>query len=506
MDNDQNKETHENSGDKSSDDSKNASQICSNPQDIPSGGARSRNFIPVGSPVNIFSSMLAASPPSFISMEQILKAAEDVSKSGFNMALAHEIAVNKDFKIQQTDQNDSLKKKITEVFHKAFFDILHEQLSSNPPGYSQAMVLLKEIKEVLLWLLLPHNTRLKNEINDVLDIDLIEQQTRKGTIDVLSYAQFIISTMARICAPARDAKIQELRQLTEIVPLYRGILETLDLMKLDMVNFTISHIRPHIQQHSIEYEKGKFKEILQSLSDLSPPIDGLKFTRLWLRDIYDDASKESTNEEISTAFIMRKAYLKILRWNKAENFPETLHLDHERFITLQDNLTVMVLTASVILVTYSNVGASIQGITEFKDTLKRHIQIILADAPKCKESKDLEVKMEAVGLQIVKEVNSCLGQHGYSVLGNDREETLAALIRQIASDDHSVRQLIRKRILEFLELALHSTVNLKIPPGLSSLQNELSTFAGQFLSLIRHNQAVFGDYYSDIINNFKICS
>lgn len=39
-------------------------------------------------------------------MEQILKAAEDVSKSGFNMALAHEIAVNKDFKIQQTDEND----------------------------------------------------------------------------------------------------------------------------------------------------------------------------------------------------------------------------------------------------------------------------------------------------------------------------------------------------------------------------------------------------------------
>lgn len=43
-------------------------------------------------------------------------------------------------------------------------------------------------------------------------------------------------------------------------------METLDLLKLDMVNFTISHIRPHIQQHSVEYEKGKFKEILQSLS------------------------------------------------------------------------------------------------------------------------------------------------------------------------------------------------------------------------------------------------
>lgn len=52
--------------------------------------------------------------------------------------------------------------------------------------------------------------------------------------------------------------------------------------------------------------------------------------------------------------------------------------------------------------------------------------------------------MEAVGLQVVKEVNSCLDQHGYSKLGSEKEEKLVALIRQIASEDHSVRQLISK--------------------------------------------------------------
>lgn len=61
-----------------------------------------------------------------------------------------------------------------------------------------------------------------------------------------------------------------------------------------------------------------------------------------------------------------------------------------------------------------------------------------------------------------------------------------------------------KRILEFLELVFQSSANIKIPPGLSSLQTELSTFAGQFLSLVRHNQAVFGDYYSDIISQCRV--
>ncbi|GIX69048.1 t-complex protein 11-like protein 1 [Caerostris darwini] len=490
MDNERDKETGESS----------KTPQHTRPQEIPSGqDARNPNL---GASM-MFPSSVPPSPPSFISMEQLLKAAEDVSKSGFNMALAHEIAVNKDFKLQQKIPKSSLEEKVKEICHKAFWDLLSEQLSSEPPVYDQAMVLLKEVKELLIWLLLPHNTRLKNEINAVLDIELIEQQTKKGVIDVLSYAKFIISTMSRICAPARDPKIQELRQLTDIVPLYRGILETLELMKVDMVNFTISRMRPHIQQHSIEYEQMKFKEILQSLEGLTPPVDGLKFTRLWLQNVYKEI-KEQHQEDPPNSLTLRRAYLKILRWKEAEYFPETLHLDHERFITLRDDLTVMILTATVILVTYSTVGPAIQGITDFKNTLKSHVQILLADAAQC-NSKDLETKMEAVGLQVVKEVNECLDTHGYTTLDNEKEISLIALIKKTADEDHNVRILITKRVLEFLELALHTSTSLKIPPGLSSLQNELSVFAGQFLSLVKHNQAVFEEYYNNIIDQLKSC-
>lgn len=41
---------------------------------------------------------IAASPPIFVSLEELMKAANDVT----NMVLAHEIALNKDFKFQQT--------------------------------------------------------------------------------------------------------------------------------------------------------------------------------------------------------------------------------------------------------------------------------------------------------------------------------------------------------------------------------------------------------------------
>lgn len=43
-------------------------------------------------------------------------------------------------------------------------------------------------------------------------------------------------------------------------------MELLDVMKLDFANFHIQQMRPHIQQHSIQYERKKFQEFLETQS------------------------------------------------------------------------------------------------------------------------------------------------------------------------------------------------------------------------------------------------
>lgn len=43
----------------------------------------------------------------------------------------------------------------------------------------------------------------------------------------------------------------------------REIFSVLDLMKVDMANFAVSSIRPHLMQQSIEYERSKFQEFLE---------------------------------------------------------------------------------------------------------------------------------------------------------------------------------------------------------------------------------------------------
>ncbi len=72
-----------------------------------------------------------------------------------------------------------------------------------------------------MGLLLPQHETLRKQINEVLDLKLIEQQADHSALDFDKYANFIISIMARLCAPARDESIAELKQLTDIVPLYK---------------------------------------------------------------------------------------------------------------------------------------------------------------------------------------------------------------------------------------------------------------------------------------------
>lgn len=44
---------------------------------------------------------------------------------------------------------------------------------------------------------------------------------------------------------------------------FRAILETLEILKLDLANTLIAMIRPHVQQESVQYERAKFDEMLK---------------------------------------------------------------------------------------------------------------------------------------------------------------------------------------------------------------------------------------------------
>ena len=49
--------------------------------------------------------------------------------------------------------------------------------------------------------------------------------------------------MSKLCAPVRDEEISELRRIKDVVPLFQGIMKTMEHMKLDMANFMVQQVQ-----------------------------------------------------------------------------------------------------------------------------------------------------------------------------------------------------------------------------------------------------------------------
>ncbi|XP_043915465.1 T-complex protein 11-like protein 1 [Protopterus annectens] len=449
-----------------------------------------------------------SSPPKFVSVEELMETAKGVTK----MALAHEIVVNGGFQIKPPELPEgSLEKRVRDIMRKAFWDCLEAQLNENPPEYDHAVKLLEEIKETLLSFLLPGHTRLRNQINEVLDLDLIKQEANNGVLDISKLARFIIGIMGTLCAPARDEEVKKLGVITGIVPLLREIFKVLDLMKMDMVNFAVSSIRPHLMQQSVEYERKNFQEFL----DKQP--NALDFTTEWLQEAISSLSSSETAtcqsvphatasadsvRILNPVTVQNQAYLRLLKWDHITRpFPETLLMDQSRFVEIKTELDQLTIVAAVLLVSYNVVGTALSGLPGFMDRLKKNIRVLLPAI--YSPSFSLSEALAAISEKISVDISSCLSEHGFATLTKEKEAVLKGQIQSIEKTDNAVRSLIDSRIQIFLQDYLtsgHQKSVPVIPGGLVPIQKELEEIAVKYIRLVNYNKMVFGPYYSNILS------
>ncbi|XP_042325009.1 T-complex protein 11-like protein 2 isoform X2 [Sceloporus undulatus] len=275
------------------------------------------------------SSPASTSPPQVVTFDEMMAAARNLS----NLTLAHEIAVNENFYMERTEHpQNSLPGRVKQIVHQAFWDRLEEDLNEDPPEYEHAIKLFEEIKEILLSFLNPGANRMRSQICEVLDTDLIRQQAEHNAVDIQGLANYVISTMGKLCAPVRDDDVNKLKATGDIVALLRQIFRVLDLMTMDMVNFTIKNLRPHLQRNLVDYERAKFQDILEETPN------ALDLTTEWIREsIQDELSSVScemslppgaygtSKPNLSPTLVLTNSYLKLLRWDyQTKAIPEKL--------------------------------------------------------------------------------------------------------------------------------------------------------------------------------------
>lgn len=448
------------------------------------------------------SSPASTSPPRGIMFDDVMAAAKNLS----DMTLAHEIAVNENFQLRpNTLPENSLAGQVKRVVHQAFWDVLEADLSAEPPQYEYAIKLFEEIREILLSFLTPGGNRLHSQICEVLDIDLIRQQAEHSAVDIQGLANYVISTMGKICAPVRDEDIRELKATTNIVEMLRQIFRVLDLMRMDMTNFVIRNIRPHIQHHLVEYERNKFQEVLEETPN------ALSQTTEWLKESIDKelfsetdvapGAEHSSTPSLSPLTVLNNCYLKLLQWDYQKNvLPETLMTDGPRLQELTEKLNQLKMIACVSLITNNMVGAVTEGLPELANRLKRISAVLLEGMSK--QTFNLKEALNSIGVQTCAEVNKALKERGSPTLNAEVQANLVGQFASLEEKDNPVCALMDKRIQLYMKslLCLPSTQKSRppVPGGLDVIQQELEVLGCQYANIVNLNKQVYGPFYANI--------
>ncbi|XP_052600364.1 T-complex protein 11 homolog isoform X5 [Peromyscus californicus insignis] len=394
-----------------------------------------------------------------------------------------------------------------------FWDHLKEQLSSVPPDFSCALELLKEVREILLSLLLPRQNRLRSEIEEALDMDFLHQQAERGDLDVTYLSKYILNMMVLLCAPVRDEAVQKLESITDPVRLLRGIFQVLGQMKMDMVNYTIQSLQPQLQEHSIQFERAEFQERLnkepnlldhtikwltQAAADLTTPSASCPDTRDSSSSPGPSPSDMTAPEPLSSAMVLSQGFLNLLIWDpENEEFPETLLMDRARLQELELQQKQLTILASVMLVANSFSGSVLFGSPQFVDKLKRITKSLVEEF-----NSRPEETMQTVSEQVTQEIHQGLKSMGLAPLTSDNTASLIAQFQNIAKEGNCVRNVIDQRIHLFLKCCLVLGVQrslLDLPGGLALIEAELAELGQNFVTLTHHNQQVFGPYYTEIL-------
>lgn len=455
----------------------------------------------------------SSSPPKTITLEEVMESTRDL----FNLSLGHEITVNPNLRFEpHNPPQGSLFKVVRDTLHKAYWDILESELNDDPPEYEHAIKLLEEIREILLSFLNPGANRMRTQIMEVLDIDLIRQQADNDAVDIQGLASYIISTMGKMCAPVRDAEIKNLRESTDnTVTLFREIFRVLDLMKADVVNFKIDQMRTVMQKEGVEYERATFQRIL----DGTP--DGLNKTTSWIKSTIEELQSAAILTEptegqgkgqpavLGPFQILNTAFLRLLTWDYNKNIlPETLATDEARFQEIQVQLQKCQAVNEVLLIVYNTVGGPIQGLASLSDRLKRMTTVLLDGMHR--PNFNPEEALEGVSSQICCELNKSLTERSYSQLTPALQDTLKGQIGNITQKDNPIRILVEDRVQQYFMMLINDpkpqTKLQHVPAGLAIIKHELMLLAEKFLSVVNYNKTVYGPFYAAIIRKLIFSS
>lgn len=423
----------------------------------------------------------------------------EVQNMWSNHKIAHEMIMDPEFKMKRSDSN-TLEGKVAAMARKAFFDTIRDDFH-NGKFTTHVPNLLKDIKEILLGMV-PEKSKLVIEIQEVLDMDLIQQQIDKDSFDIEKCLSYITSKMLQLCAPVRDASIRALREETDLTSAFEKILDILEDMRFDLMNFQLESLKPHLKQQAVEYEQMKFEEVLakgqitmdKTTAWLAKSADGLQS----VQSARNPENLEHPDLKVRYESVYHDALLGLIFSTTPlleEEMAETLQLDTDRIMMMQNEAQAITIVASLCMLS-KNVVPELRANDVAMKKLKETLFILLEAA---------DTSIDHLATQIMATVNESLSQMPRPKKLSDEQETIMKnMVEKTVSFSDAVYSLISRRmqtnIRQELEKGVFKSESLT-RHGLDTVGKELETLSRKICLLAKHNKEVYVKHYDRILKS-----
>ncbi|KAJ9145925.1 hypothetical protein P3X46_028252 [Hevea brasiliensis] len=206
-----------------------------------------------------------------------------------------------------SDDMEVIKKQTIE---KAFWDSIMESVKQDEPDFSWILKLIQEVRDELCEMS-PQTWR--QEIVETIDVDILSQVLRSGTLD-MDYLgkilEFALATLEKLSAPANDEEmksshhklLEELREISKVgvksnasisFVVIKGlwqVLQEIQALKREISKACIRFVEPLIKGHTgLEYLKNAFANRYGLPTDA---LSSLTLTRQWLSSVHPIAEQE----------------------------------------------------------------------------------------------------------------------------------------------------------------------------------------------------------------------
>jgi hypothetical protein len=196
-----------------------------------------------------------------------------------NRILTHELAIDKDFKLQDVhaEQRAQLYASIVSNM-KAGFEA--------GQGAGWTLSIAENVRGKLLKMTRP-SKGMQRTISEALDLEDIHRQCTQGIFSYDGFFEFMADLLPKLCAPFRDQAVRELAaslrdnsnsSLENMVMKLFNLLVMIDKLNLDYTNFIIMNAAPTLIREAAGYEQRQFARDLETGA-----ISLQNTSRMWLQ-------------------------------------------------------------------------------------------------------------------------------------------------------------------------------------------------------------------------------